>query len=151
MDILKELVPDEKGYRMAVRSWFEQSWLFDVLKYLGNNGWSVILTSDHGSIRVQNSVMVAADKGASSGVRYKFGRNLNTNPKNALIIRNPEEYKLPSFGLQPSYLIAKNDYYFVYPNEASKYQTKFNNTFQHGGISMEELIIPLAMMEGRGK
>ena len=77
MDILKELVPDESGYRTAVRSWLEQSWLYDVLKYFGKNGWSVILTSDHGSIRVKNSLMVAADKGASSGLRFKFGRNLN--------------------------------------------------------------------------
>jgi len=149
MDILKELVPDESGYRMAVKSWLEQSWLFDVLKYLGSMGWSVIMTSDHGSIRVQNSVMVAADKGASSGLRYKFGRNLNTNHKNALIIKDPNQYKLPSYGYQPSYLIAKYDNYFVYPNEASKYQTKFNNTFQHGGISMEEIIVPLAIMKGR--
>ena len=81
-DILKELVPDESGYRMAVVSWLEQSWLFEVLKYLGKKGWTIIMTSDHGSIRVQNSVMVAADKGASSGLRYKFGRNLNTNQKN---------------------------------------------------------------------
>tara|TARA_B100001248_G_scaffold102269_1_gene76091 strand:+ start:4445 stop:6004 length:1560 start_codon:yes stop_codon:yes gene_type:complete len=148
-DILKELVPDESGYRMAVASWLEQSWLFEVLKYLGNKGWTIIITSDHGSIRVQNSVMVAADKGASSGLRYKFGRNLNTNQKHALIIKEPEKYKLPSFGFQPSYLVAKYDNYFVYPNEASKYQLKFNNTFQHGGISMEEVIIPLAIMKGR--
>ena len=149
MDILKELVPDESGYRMAVRSWLEQSWLFDVLKYLGSMGWSVIMTSDHGSIRVQNSVMVAADRGASSGLRYKFGRNLNTNQKNALIIKDPNLYKLPSYGHQPSYLIAKYDNYFVYPNEASKYQSKFNNSFQHGGISMEEIIVPLAIMKGK--
>ena len=107
------------------------------------------MTSDHGSIRVQNSVMVAADKGASSGLRYKFGRNLNTNHKNALIIKDPNQYKLPSYGYQPSYLIAKYDNYFVYPNEASKYQTKFNNTFQHGGISMEEIMVPLVIMKGR--
>tara|TARA_Y100001980_G_C14541154_1_gene319054 strand:+ start:457 stop:2019 length:1563 start_codon:yes stop_codon:yes gene_type:complete len=150
MDILRELVPDESGYRTAVRSWLEQSWLYDVLKYFGKNGWSVILTSDHGSIRVKNSLMVAADKGASSGLRFKFGRNLNTNQKNALIIKEPDIYKLPSFGYQPSYLIAKYDNYFVYPNEASKYQTKFKNTFQHGGVSMEEIIVPLALMKGRG-
>ena len=149
MDILKELVPDESGYRIAVKSWLEQSWLYDVLKYLGNMGWSVIMTSDHGSIRVQNNVMVAADRGASSGLRYKFGRNLNTNHKSALIIKEPHQYKLPSFGYQPSYLIAKYDNYFVYPNDASKYQSKFNNTFQHGGVSLEEVIVPLAIMKGR--
>ena len=95
----KELVPDESGYRMAVLSWLEQSWLFEVLKYLGNKGWTIIMTSDHGSIRVKNSVMVAADKGASSGLRYKFGRNLNTNQKNALIIKDPENINFLLLGI----------------------------------------------------
>ena len=112
-------------------------------------GFSVVMTSDHGSIRVQNDVMVSADRTASSGVRYKYGRNINTNPKNALVIRDPKEYRLPEFGPQPTYVIAKNDNYFVYPNEAHKYQGKFSNSFQHGGISMEEMIVPVAIMESR--
>ena len=74
---------------------------------------------------------------------------MKTNAKNALIINNPNKYRLPIFGPQPSYVIAKNSNYFVYPNEASKYQSKFNNTFQHGGISMEEIIVPLAIMKGK--
>ena len=112
-------------------------------------GFSVVMTSDHGSIRVQNDVMVSADRTASSGVRYKYGRNINTNPKNAMIIREPKDYRLPEFGPQPTYVIAKNDNYFVYPNEAHKYQGKFKNSFQHGGISMEEMIVPIAIMESR--
>jgi|TARA_B100000408_G_scaffold24047_1_gene17181 CheY-like chemotaxis protein len=150
MEVLKEMVPDESGYRTAVRSWLEHSWLLQVLKRLSENGWSVIMTSDHGSIRVQNDVMVAADRNASSGVRYKFGRNLNTNEKNALIIKEPGHYRLPVFGPQPSYIIAKDENYFVYPNEAHKYQAKFKNSFQHGGISMEEMMVPVAVMKGRG-
>ena len=149
MDVLKEMVPDEAGYRLAVKNWLEQSWLLKVLKYFSEMGFSVVMTSDHGSIRVQNDVMVSADRTASSGVRYKYGRNINTNPKNALVIREPKDYRLPTFGPQPTYVIAKNDNYFVYPNEAHKYQGKFSNSFQHGGISMEEMIVPVAIMESR--
>jgi hypothetical protein len=149
MDVLKEMVPDEMGYRLAVKNWLTQSWLLKVLKYLSEMGFDVIMTSDHGSIRVQNDVMVSADRTASSGVRYKYGRNINTNTKNAMVIRDPKDYRLPEFGPQPTYVIAKNDNYFVYPNEAHKYQGKFNNSFQHGGISMEEMIVPVAVMKGR--
>ena len=150
MDVLKEMVPDESGYRTAVRSWLEHSWLLQVLKKLSENNFTVIMTSDHGSIRVQHDVMVSADREASSGVRYKFGRNLNTKEKNALVIKEPEKYRLPSFGPQPSYIVAKDDSYFVYPNQAHKYRAKFKNSFQHGGISMEEMMVPVAIMKGRG-
>ena len=107
------------------------------------------MTSDHGSIRVKNDVMVAADKGASSGVRYKNGRNLNTNKKHALIIKEPGRYKLPGFGPQASYVIAKGENYFIYPNEKNKYQNKIKNSFQHGGISMEEMMVPVGIMKGK--
>ncbi|HIA93979.1 MAG TPA: response regulator [Candidatus Marinimicrobia bacterium] len=150
MDVLKEMVPDESGYRTAVRSWLEHSWLLQVLKKLSENNFTVILTSDHGSIRVQHDVMVAAGREASSGVRYKFGRNLNTREKNALVIKEPEKFRLPSFGPQPSYIVAKDDIYFIYPNQAHKYQAKFKNSFQHGGISMEEMMVPVVIMKGRG-
>jgi hypothetical protein len=150
MDVLKEMVPDESGYRTAVRSWLNHSWLLHVLKKLSENNFTVILTSDHGSIRVQRDVMVAADREASSGVRYKYGRNLNTKEKNAIIIKEPEKFRLPVFGPQPSYIIAKDDVYFIYPNQAHKYQAKFKNSFQHGGISMEEMMVPVAIMKGRG-
>jgi len=149
-DVLKEMIPDESGYRTAVKSWLEHSWLLKVLKKLSENNFTVILTSDHGSIRVQHHVMVSADREASTGVRYKYGRNLNTKEKNALVIKEPEKYRLPSLGPQPSYLVAKDDIYFVYPNQAHKYQTKFKNSFQHGGISMEEMMVPVAIMKGRG-
>ena len=92
--------------------------------------------------------MVAADREASSGVRYKYGRNLNARKRNALIIKDPAQYRLPVFGPQFNYLIAKDDVYFVYPNEAHKYKTQFRNSFQHGGISMEELLVPVAIMKG---
>ena len=147
-DVLKEMVPDEAGYRTAVHSWIEHSWFNQVLKVLSESDFTVVITSDHGSIRVQKDVMVAADREASSGVRYKYGRNLNAKSRNALIIKDPEQYRLPSFGSQFNYLIAKDDVYFIYPNEAHKYKARFKNSFQHGGISMEELLVPVAVMKG---
>ena len=93
--------------------------------------------------------MVSADKGASTGVRYKYGRNLNTNKKNALVIKDPENYRLSTFGPQPTYIIAKENYYFVYPNEAKRYQAKFRNSYQHGGISLEEMFVPVVNLKGK--
>ena len=92
--------------------------------------------------------MVSADRDASSGVRYKYGRNLNTNNKNAFVMNQPERYKLPVLGPQFNYLIAKNDTYFLYPNDANRYKNKLQNSFQHGGISMEELLVPVLVMKG---
>ena len=148
-NLLKEMVPDESGYRKVVKTWLENSWLIDVLEKLRDNNFKVIITSDHGSIRVKKDVMVAADKDASTGVRYKYGRNIKTNDRNALVIDRPDEYKLPVFGQQPTYIIAKNDVFFVYPNQANKYLYKYKNSFQHGGISMEELLVPIATLTPR--
>ena len=99
----------------------------DVLKALSNSEFQIIVTSDHGSIKVKNDVLVLADRDASSGVRYKYGRNLNTNNKNALIIKDPDRYRLPSLGPQPSYIIAKNENYFVYHTLKLKLLIVFNN------------------------
>ncbi len=148
-NILKEMVPDESGYRKVVKTWLENSWLIKVLEKLRDNNFKVIITSDHGSVRVKKDVMVAADKEASTGVRYKYGRNIKANSKNALIIDRPYEYKLPVFGQQPTYVIAKNDVFFIYPNQANKFLSKFKNSFQHGGISMEELLVPVATLNPR--
>jgi len=151
MDVLKELIPDESGYRKTVRSWVENSWFNDVLKVLSQSNFDVVITSDHGSIKVNKEIMVSADKDASDGVRYKYGRNLNSKNKNVMKINNPENYKLPSFGPQFNYLLAKNDSYFLYPNEANKYKNKLQNSFQHGGISLEEMLIPVLKMKGISK
>ena len=148
-DIIKEMVPDETGYRQAVRNWFENSWFLESLIQLAESEFKVIITSDHGCVRVQKGIMVAADKTASSGVRHKYGRNLNSKDKNALVIKEPSLYRLPDFGPQSSYLIAKGDTYFLYPTQLHKYQSVFKDSFQHGGISMEEMLIPVATLKGK--
>ena len=148
-DIIKEMVPDEAGYRQAVRNWFENSWFSECLLQLAESDFTVVITSDHGSVKVQRGIMVAADKTASSGVRYKYGRNLNSKDKNALVIKNPSLYRLPEIGPQSSYLIAKSDTYFLYPTQLRQYQSVFKDSFQHGGISMEEMLIPVATLKGK--
>ncbi len=146
-DVLKEMVPDESGYRQAVKVWYENSWIRNVLSELGSAGFKVVMTSDHGSIMVNRSAMVAADKHSSSGIRYKHGRNINTNDKSAIDIRDLCAYRLPSLGHQNNYLLAKEDFYFLYPNEQQKYKQKINASFQHGGISMEEMMVPIFIMD----
>jgi CheY-like chemotaxis protein len=148
-DIIKEMVPDETGYRQAVRNWFENSWFFESLIQLAESDYNVIITSDHGSVRVQKGVMVAADKETSSGIRYKYGRNLNSKDKNTLVIKKPSLYRLPDIGPQSSYLIAKGDTYFLYPTHLHQYQSIYKDSFQHGGISMEEMLIPVATLRGK--
>ena len=147
-DVLKEMVPDESGYRFAVRTWFENSWLYRTLRELSESDFTVIITSDHGTVRVQRGVLVGADRETSSGVRYKYGRNLNSKEKNTLIIRKSSDYRLPELVHQTNYLVAKDDVFFLYPNQQHRYQGKLKGSFQHGGISMEEIMVPVVTMRG---
>ena len=148
MEVLKEIIPDESSYRSTVKSWVKNSWFNTVLKTLSQSNFDVIITSDHGSVKVYKEIMVSADKDASSGVRYKYGRNLNSRNKNVMKIDNPKSFRLPVFGSQFNYLIAKNDSFFLYPNEANKYKQKLQDSFQHGGISLEEMLIPVVRLKG---
>jgi hypothetical protein len=148
-DVLKEMVPDESGYRTAIRTWFEHSWLFSLLRDLSRDCFTVIMTSDHGSAQVSKGVLVGADKETSKGVRYKIGRNLNTNEKHALIIRRPADYRLMDLMHQTTYLIAKEDVFFLYPNQQHKYENRLKDSFQHGGISLEEMMVPVVTMRSK--
>ena len=148
-DVLKEMVPNESGYRTAIRTWFEHSWLFALLRDLSHDGFTVIMTSDHGSTQVSKGVLVGADKETSKGVRYKIGRNLNTNEKHAMIIRRPAEYRLIELMHQTTYLIAKENVYFLYPNQQHKYESQLKDSFQHGGISLEEMMVPVVTLRSK--
>ena len=146
-DVLKEMVPDEAGYRQAVRSWYKKSWIRQVLHELSSEGFNVIITSDHGSIMVNDSAVVAADKNSSSGIRYKYGININSSEKKAIDIRNLKDYRLPILEERTNYLIAKDNFFFLYPNDQRKYKKLLENSFQHGGISIEEMLIPIFTMK----
>ncbi|NWF51153.1 MAG: response regulator [Ignavibacteriaceae bacterium] len=147
-DLLKEIAPDEAAYRSLTNSWFMHSSLFSTLKSIAKfRNAKIIITTDHGSIRALRGAKVLGDREASTNLRFKYGRNLKVDEKNAVYIKNPLEYKLPKRGVTISYIISKEDYYFVYPTDYHKYLTYYKDTFQHGGISMEEMILPVIILE----
>lgn len=146
--ILKEVAPNEAAYLSLTRSWFTHSSLLKSLRTLSTQKKvRIVITTDHGSVRCLHGAKVLGDREALPNLRYKFGRNLKAEGKQAIFIRNPLEYKLPERGLTISYIIAKEDYYFVYPTDYSKYLNLYKDTFQHGGISMEEMILPIITLE----
>jgi CheY-like chemotaxis protein len=147
-DILKEIAPDEAAYRSLTNTWFTHSSLLATFKALSKmDNIKIVVTTDHGSIRSLRGAKVLGDKEASSNLRFKYGRNLKVDEKHAVYIKNAADYKLPKRGLTINYIIAKEDYYFVYPTDYHKYLTYYKDTFQHGGISMEEMILPIIIME----
>jgi DNA-binding response OmpR family regulator len=147
-DILKEIAPDEAAYRSLTNSWFMHSSLLATFKSLAKmKNVKIIITTDHGSIRSMRGAKVLGDREASTNLRFKHGRNLKAEDKHAIFIKNPLDYKLPKRGVTINYIIAKEDYYFVYPTDYHKYLTYYKDTFQHGGISMEEMILPVITME----
>jgi DNA-binding response OmpR family regulator len=147
-DVLKEIAPDEPAYRSLTNSWFTHSSLLGTFKSIaGMNNVKVVITTDHGSIRSLRGAKVLGDREASTNLRFKYGRNLKVDDKHAIYIKSPQEYKLPMRGITINYIIAKEDYYFVYPTDYHKYLTYYKDTFQHGGISLEEMILPVITME----
>jgi|TARA_B110000495_G_scaffold92847_1_gene80238 DNA-binding response OmpR family regulator len=146
-DVLKEMLPDEISYKKAVTAWYEKSWIRTVLSNLGSSGYKIVMTSDHGSIMVNKSTIVSADRNASSGVRYKHGRNINASKKHSIDVRDLSKFRLPEIGYQTNYLLSKDDYYYLYPNEQNKYKIKLKGSFQHGGVSMQEMMVPIMVMD----
>jgi len=147
-DILKEIAPDEPAYRSLTNSWFTHSSLLGTLKAIAKmDKVKIVITTDHGSIRSLRGAKVLGDREASTNLRFKYGRNLKVDDKHAVYIKNAHEYKLPKRGVTINYIIAKEDYYFVYPTDYHKYLSHYKDTFQHGGISLEEMILPVITME----
>jgi len=145
--LLKELLPNEASYREIVRAWFNNSWIKQVLSTAAKLDFQVVITSDHGSIRVQHATQILADREASTNIRFKQGRNLKPNTKDAWYLDNPERIRLPSNSSSDTLAIAQKMYYFLYPNNYRKYQNKYADTYQHGGLSMWEMITPLVHLE----
>ncbi len=147
MEVIKELAEDESAYRSLVQSWFEHSPLLEMLKVIADRPANVVITTDHGSIRVGKPSKVVADRNTTTNLRYKNGKNLNYNQKDVLAIRKPEEAFLPKQHVSSSFIFAKEDYFFVYPNNYNYFVNMYRNTFQHGGISMEEVMIPVITLQ----
>lgn len=146
-DVLKEIAPDVAAFRSLTRSWFTHSYLFQILKTLSKEDVNIIITTDHGSVRALRDTKVIGDRDTSTSLRYKFGRHLKADRDGAIIIKDPAAYKLPKNNYAMNYLIALEDYYFVYPTNYHKYQNKYRDTFQHGGATMEEMILPIAFLK----
>lgn len=149
-DVLKELAPDEPAYRSLTRTWFQHSWLLDALRTLSEHDCKVVITSDHGAIRSLRSTKVIGDRETSTALRYKYGRNLKCDDEDAIFIRNPEDAGLPSHSMNTNYIIAKEDFYFVYPTNFHYYENLYRDTMQHGGCAMEEMILPVVTMTPKG-
>lgn len=146
MEVLKELAGDEVSYRSITASWFEHSPLHQALKRIADKGIKIILATDHGSVRVKTPVKVIGDKQTTTNLRYKHGRNLNYDPKEVLAFRDPKEAGLPSPTINSSYIFGGEDVFLCYPNNYNHYVNYYRNTFQHGGVSLEEMIVPIVTM-----
>ncbi|MFB6258717.1 MAG: PglZ domain-containing protein [Flavobacteriales bacterium] len=148
-EVIRELAEDEPAYRSLTLSWFDHSPLLDILRNISENGGRVVLTSDHGSIRVQDPVKVKGDRNTTTNLRYKQGKNLDYNPKEVFEIREPEKVFLPRLHMSSRYIFALEDHYFVYPNNYHYYVNYYKDTFQHGGISLEEVLVPVIDMKAK--
>jgi CheY-like chemotaxis protein len=150
MEVLKELASDETSYRSLTKSWFEHSPLHQALKKISDKKIRIILATDHGSVRVKTPHKVIGDKQTTTNLRYKHGRNLNYEDKEVLAFRDPLKAGLPVPTINSSFIFAKEDGFLCYPNNYNHYVNYYKNSFQHGGISLEEMIVPLIKMESKG-
>lgn len=149
MEVIRELASDDAAYRSLTKSWFEHSPLFDILKGIAERGGRVVVTTDHGTIRVTDPSKVVGDRNTNSNLRYKHGRNLSYEDRDVLVIKDPAKAHLPKANVSTTYIFAKGARFFVYPNNYNHFVTYFRDTFQHGGISLEEMIVPWAVMKAR--
>ena len=140
---LRELAADEAAYRSVTATWFHHSPLRELFSLLAESDYKVVITTDHGSIRVNNPIKVVGDRNVNTNLRYKLGKNLGYNPREVYEIKDPRKVFLPSPNVSTAYIFAWGDNFFAYPNNYNYYVSYYRDTFQHGGISMEEMIVPL--------
>jgi DNA-binding response OmpR family regulator len=149
MEVVKELASDDKGYRSLTHSWFKNSPLLDIIKQAQQLNFKLIITTDHGTINVKNPSKVVGDRETSLNLRYKTGRSLSYNGKDVLAIKDPKSVELPSISMNSSFIFAKESSFFAYPNNYNHYVNYYRNSYQHGGISLEEILIPFAVLTPR--
>ena len=146
-DVLKQLAPDVAAFRSLTETWFQHSSLFKIFRELAEQDVTVVVSTDHGSVRAMRDTKVFGDRDAATNLRYKYGRNLKAQDNAAIFVDKPNEYQLPVEPPANSFIFAKEDYFFVYPNNYHKFQNRYKDTFQHGGASMEEMILPVVTMK----
>ena len=147
--MVRELANNESAYRSITLSWFRHSVMADLLKALAQIDCTVILTTDHGSIRASKPIKIVGDRNTNTNLRYKLGKNLNCQSKDVFVIKNPHEAQLPAPNISTSYVFATGSTFFAYPNNYNYYVSYYKDTFQHGGISLEEMLIPLITLKSR--
>ena len=147
--MIRELASTEAAYRSITLSWFRHSLMKELFATIADTGFDLIVTTDHGSIRVDNPVKVVGDKNTNANLRYKVGKNLSYNPKQVFEIKKPDAAFLPALNVSSSYIFATKEDFFAYPNNYNYYVSYYNDTFQHGGISMEEMIIPIVKLQSK--
>jgi CheY-like chemotaxis protein len=148
-NIVRELAEDERAYRSVTLSWMEYSPLLEVIKYLSDKDVNVVITTDHGSVRIDNPVRIKGDRDISVNLRYKQGRLIDYNPKQVFEVKEPRKIFLPKRYITSPYIFAHNNDFFAYPNNYNQYVQYYMNTFQHGGISMEEILIPFITLRNK--
>jgi len=149
MAMIKELAPDESAYRSLTRSWFQHSPLFEVLKMISRKKVKLIITTDHGTIRVKRPFKIVGDRNTNTNLRYKQGKNLGYVDEDVLSAKKPEDFHLPKSNVTTTYAFSIKDYFFAYPNNFNYYVNYYKDTFQHGGVSMEELVIPIILLNSK--
>ncbi len=146
MEVIRGLADDEAAYRSLTLSWFLHSTLYDIMKYLSEKKVAIVLTTDHGSVQIKNPIKIIGDRETNTNIRFKYGKNLNFESKNVFEVTNPSEIYLPKPNISTTYAFCKIYDYFVYPNNYNHFVKYFNKTFQHGGISVEEILIPVILL-----
>ncbi|WP_300436142.1 response regulator [Christiangramia sp.] len=146
MEVIKELASNDKSYRSLTQSWFKNSPLLEIIQKAQQSGFKLIITTDHGTINVKNPSKVIGDKNTSLNLRYKTGKSLTYENKEVLAIEDPKSVHLPTINMSSSYIFAKEDLFFAYPNNYNHYVSYYRNTYQHGGISLEEVVIPFVVL-----
>ena len=149
MEVIRELADDEAAYRSITVSWFEHSPLHEIVKHIAEKKAKLIITTDHGTIKVTEPSKVIGDRNTNTNLRYKQGKSLNYVKKDVLEIKNPADAYLPKQHVSTVFVFAKNDLFFAYPNNYNHYVNYYRNTFQHGGISLEEMIVPLVFLTAK--
>ncbi|MCR9173540.1 MAG: PglZ domain-containing protein [bacterium] len=147
MEVIRELADDESAYRSLTVSWFDHSPLHDIIKKISDAGKKLVITTDHGTVRVSNPVKIMGERSTNTNLRYKTGRNLSYKDKDVFKVSDPHEAYLPKSGISSEYVFTRDNDYFVYPNNYNHFVKHFGDTFQHGGISLEEVLIPFVVLE----
>ncbi len=149
MEVIKELADDESAYRSLTKSWFNHSPLRDIFKKISEKGIKTYLTTDHGTIRVDTPVKIVGDKHTNTNLRYKVGKNLSYKEKDVIVSSDPASIKLPKTNVSSNFIFAKENDFFAYPNNFNYYANYYKDTFQHGGVSLEEIIIPFVELSAK--